>query len=98
MSDSLRALVAAAGVMLTVAPAAATWSIILIDTRTGEVAAGSATCLASFDLRAATPVLIPGVGAATAQSFVDSTGQNKVFIRDRLALGVAPSDIVTQLA
>jgi hypothetical protein len=38
------------------------------------------------------------VGAATAQSSVDSTGQNRVFIRDHLALGVAPQDIITQLA
>jgi hypothetical protein len=79
-------------------PAHATWSIILIDTRTGEIAVGSATCLTGFDLRANTPVLIPGVGAATAQSFVDTTGQNRVFIRDRLALGFAPPAIITQLA
>jgi uncharacterized Ntn-hydrolase superfamily protein len=81
------------------APAAhATWSIVLVDLRTGEIAAASATCLTSFNLRDNTPVLIPGVGAATAQSSVDSTGQNRVFIRDHLALGVAPQDIITQLA
>jgi hypothetical protein len=80
------------------APATATWSIILIDTRTGEISVASATCLASFDLRAGTPVLIPGVGGATAQSFVDSTGQNRVFIRDRLAELLSPQDILFQLA
>lgn len=80
------------------APAGATWSIVLIDTRTGEIAVGSATCLTGFDLRAGTPVLIPGVGAATAQSFVDQGGFNRVFIRDRMLEGVDPEDIVTLLA
>ncbi len=89
---------AAAAATFASAPAFATWSIVLIDTRTGEVAVASATCLTGFDLRANTPVLIPGVGAATAQSFVDTTGQNRVFIRDRLALGVSPQDIITQLS
>src|ERR1041385_8619325 len=89
----------AAAALTAVAPSAfATWSIVLVDTRTGEVAVGSATCLTNFDLRANTPVLIPGVGGATAQSAVDSTGQNRVFIRDRLALGVAPDQILAQLA
>jgi hypothetical protein len=76
----------------------ATWSIILVDLRTGEVAAGSATCLTGFDLRANTPVMLTGIGAATAQSAVDSTGQNRVFIRDRLWLGTAPSEIITGLS
>jgi Family of unknown function (DUF1028)/Invasin, domain 3/FG-GAP-like repeat len=99
-SPSLRIISAAAAVAaLAGAPAAyATWSIILIDMRTREIAAGSATCLTTFDLQAGTPVILTGVGAATAQSFVDSTGQNRVFIRDKLALGVAPADIITGLA
>jgi hypothetical protein len=95
ISRSLTALAAVAGLA---SPALATWSIVLVDLRTGEVAVGSATCLTNFDLRANTPVLLPGVGGAAAQSAVDSTGQNRVFIRDRLALGTAPADILTQLA
>ncbi len=93
-----RALLAAAATLAAAAPALATWSIILIDTRTGEIAVGSATCLANFDLQANTPVLLTGIGAATAQSFVDSTGQNRVYIRDRLALGWTPADILAGLA
>ncbi|HZW09930.1 MAG TPA: FG-GAP-like repeat-containing protein, partial [Phycisphaerales bacterium] len=88
------ALAAMAGAAST---ASATWSIVLIDTRTGEIALGSATCLTNFDLRAGTPVLIPGVGGATAQSFVDQGGYNRVFIRDRLLEGVAPEEILTLL-
>ncbi len=77
--------------------ASATWSILLINTRTGEVALGSATCLSNFDLQAGTPVLIPGIGGVTAQSSVDQGGFNRVFIRDRLLEGVDPNDILTLL-
>jgi hypothetical protein len=98
MNTAVRALVAGVGLAIAPAAARATWSILLVDTRTGEIAVGSATCLTNFDLRANTPVLIPGIGGATAQSFVDSTGQNRVFIRDRLSEGVNPTDILTQLA
>ncbi|MBX3403079.1 MAG: VCBS repeat-containing protein [Phycisphaeraceae bacterium] len=79
------------------AQARATWSIILINTRTGEVALGSATCLTNFDLQANTPVLITGVGGATAQSFVDAGGYNRTFIRDRLAAGWSPAAILAAL-
>ncbi|RNC81312.1 MAG: DUF1028 domain-containing protein [Phycisphaera sp.] len=75
----------------------ATWSILLADLKTGEIAVGSATCLTNFDLRAGTPVLIPGVGAATAQSFVDTTGQNRTLIRDLLASGATADDILLAL-
>ncbi len=77
--------------------AQATWSILLIDTRTGEVALGSATCLTGFDLRANTPVMIVGRGGVTAQSSVDQRGYNRVFARDRLLEGVDPVTIVDLL-
>jgi hypothetical protein len=76
----------------------ATWSIIICDTRTGEVAVASATCLTSFDLQANTPVLLVGIGGATAQSFVDSTGTNRTFIRDGLYASTSPTDIVAGLS
>ena len=89
----------AALALLTIAGTAnATWSILLVDTRTGEIALGSATCLTSFDLRANTPVIITGVGAATAQSFVDSSGRNRVRVRDGLARGLSPAAILADLA
>lgn len=80
----------------TTAPA--TWSVIIVDTRTGEIAVGSATCLTGFDLRDNTPVLLTGIGAATAQSFVDQSGQNRVFIRDRLLEGASPAAILQGLS
>ena len=57
----------------------------------------SATCLTSFDLRAGTPVVLTGVGAAAAQSFAEQ-GFNRTLIRDNLLLGTAPSAIISALA
>lgn len=68
---------AAAALAATAAQALATWSILLVNIKTGEVAIGQATCLANFDLAKASAVVVVGKGAACAQSFVDSTGQNR---------------------
>jgi hypothetical protein len=92
------AAVSAAALLTAAGSARATWSILLVDTRTGEIALGSATCLTGFDLRANTPVIITGVGAATAQSFVDSSGRNRVRIRDGLAMGLSPAEILADLS
>ncbi|HCT44660.1 MAG TPA: hypothetical protein DF699_05560 [Phycisphaerales bacterium] len=80
-----------------VGSAQATWSILIVDTRTGEIVIGSATCVESIDLRRETPVLISGVGAVTAQSAVDSTGMNRQLIRDRLLQGVPLEAILDEL-
>lgn len=93
-----RTWIAAAAACVMPCAASATWSIIIVDTRTGEVALGSCTCLTGFDLQANTPVLIAGVGAATAQSSVDADGLNRVYIRDRLLEGVGPADILAGLS
>ena len=97
MSRILRGL--AAGAVLAVSgQAQATWSILIVDTRTGEIALGSATCLTRLDLRELTPVLIAGRGAVTAQSAGDSTGRNRALIRDRLIQGVPVADILDELS
>lgn len=79
-------------------PANATWSILIADTRTGEIVIGSATCVESIDLQQETPVLISGVGAVTAQSAVDTSGMNRQLIRDRLLQGVPLGAILDELA
>lgn len=85
--------------LLLLAPAArATWSILLVDQRTGEVAIGSATCLTGYDLRQLASVVVVGRGAAAAQSYVDTTGRNRVLIRDQLVLGTPPAQILALLA
>jgi uncharacterized Ntn-hydrolase superfamily protein len=79
-------------------PAAATWSIILVDTRTGEIAVASATCLPNFDLAVWVPVVVVSKGAGCAQSYVDPTGNTRLYIRDQLALGTSPAQILAGLA
>jgi uncharacterized Ntn-hydrolase superfamily protein len=81
-----------------VSHAQATWSILIVDTRTGEIAIASATCVERIDLQRETPVLISGIGAVTAQSAVDSSGQNRLLIRDRLLEGITLTDILDELS
>ncbi len=76
----------------------ATWSIILIDTRTGEIAIASATCLPGFDLQQGACVIVVGRGAAAAQSFVDVTGANRALIFAQLQAGTTPAQILAMLA
>lgn len=79
-------------------PLSATWSIILINILTGEIAVGSATCLANFDLRRGTPVILVGKGAATAQSYVDSSGQNRQLILAEFMKNTDPAQILVLLS
>lgn len=43
--------------LLLALPARATWSILIINLQTGEIAVGIATCLTGFDLRPNTSTL-----------------------------------------
>ncbi|MGB0714776.1 MAG: DUF1028 domain-containing protein [Phycisphaerae bacterium] len=72
----------------------ATWSIVLIDTESKEIAVGSATCLTGFDLRQNLPVVLVDVGAACAQSAVDQSGGNRIRLREQLELGTDPEQIL----
>ncbi|MBL8862191.1 MAG: DUF1028 domain-containing protein [Planctomycetes bacterium] len=83
--------------LVLAAPARATWSIVVVNHRTGEVCVASATCLAGFDLKPALCVLRVGEGGAAAQSVVDTSGANRLAIWNELANGTAPADIVTLL-
>jgi len=78
-------------------PVWATWSIVAVDPRTGEVGVASATCLANFNLKRGTPVVWVGAGAGAAQSLVDNTGGNRRIIRDGLRDGQTPQEILDEL-
>ena len=95
---SLRTLLAFfVGLVLLAAPASATWSIVIVNLVTGEVAVGIATCLTGFDLRPNTVVIVPGLGAAAAQSFVGPLSLRQL-IRDGLLSGESASQILASLA
>ncbi len=78
-------------------PVTATWSIVMVDRHTREIAIGSATCLTNFDLQQGVPVVVPGTGAGAAQSFVDVSGANRMSMRETLILGWRPDDILERL-
>ena len=92
-----RALVVLSCLLLAV-PATATWSIVAVNPRTGEVAVASATCLTRTNLRDLVAVIAVGKGAASAQSTVDITGQNRMFIFDSFrSTDLRPAQILDEL-
>ena len=89
----------AMSVLCVTAPrASATWSIVVIDTYTGEVCIASATCLKGPDLLNLLPVMVVGVGGAAAQSAGDLSGANRFIIWQGLTDGDSPFNILKTLA
>lgn len=79
-------------------PASATWSIVIADSRTQEVAVGTVTCLEAFDLVALVPVVVVGKGAGACQAAGDFNGARRPIIFNGLKNGLAPAQILAQLA
>ena len=85
--------------------AGATWSIVAVDRKTGEVVIASATCVAGgalsrmhpLGLRGVQAIVAPGKGGAVAQASVDTSWQNQTFIHGELVKGTAPAEIIAAL-
>ena len=93
------AIAGALAVFSAAAPLNATWSILIVDTRTGEIAIGSATCLTGFNLKAITPVLLVNRGAAAAQASVNiNSVTNRARIWGLLKENASPQTILQFLA
>jgi uncharacterized Ntn-hydrolase superfamily protein len=102
-------LVLALAFLLTAhAPAFATWSVIAIDARTGQVIIASATCVrqAGFpsrqphgarDLMDVQAVIVPGVGVAACQAGVDNTRENQMLVYLEMKKGTPPAQILEML-
>ncbi len=84
----------------------ATWSVIAVDTRTGQVIIASATCVAQgrfagfpakglMDIQA---IVVPGVAVAAAQAAVDNTRENQLLIYRELKAGTPPEEIIEMLS
>ncbi len=93
-----RALVAISAVLLLSGPALATWSIVVVNTKTGEVCIASATCIPSFQLKPRLAVLLVGQGAAACQSQIDTTSQNKLYIWNGIQSGLTPDQMIQDLS
>lgn len=92
-----RAFLLAAAVATATAPAQSTWSIIVCNTRTREVTIAGATCLASFNLRQALPVMKVGIGGGCSQSQVDSGFVFRPAMWNGLGAGLSPQEILNGL-
>ena len=104
--NTLKRLTLAICFSLIATPAFATWSVILIDSRTGEIVVASATCVpqAAFarfpakGLMDVQAIIVPGVGVAAAQAAVDNTRRNQMLIYEELKRGTSPADIMKLLS
>ncbi len=76
----------------------ATWSIVIADSETKEVAVGTVTCLNNFDLLAIVPVIVVGRGGAAVQAAGDFAGIRRPIIFEHLMLGTDPQEILVLLA
>jgi uncharacterized Ntn-hydrolase superfamily protein len=100
-----RSLLTLVVVFLFQLPAFATWSIIAVDSRSGEIVIASATCLrqqafrsmGAKDLRDIQAVVVPGKGAAMLQASIDITRKNQRLVQQELENGTAPDQILTML-
>jgi uncharacterized Ntn-hydrolase superfamily protein len=105
----MKRLVLAAGFLLAAhSTAFATWSVIALDARTGQVIIASATCVrqAGFpkrepngarDLMDVQAVIVPGVGVAACQAGVDNTRENQMLVYNELKKGTPPAQIIEML-
>src|SRR5690242_21227891 len=82
----------------------ATWSVIAIDAKTGQVIIASATCVrqAAFPQRNPNPardlmdvqaVIVPGVGVAACQAGADNTRQNQMLVYNEMKKGTPAPQI-----
>jgi hypothetical protein len=78
---------------LLAVPGRATWSIVAVDRRTGEVCVASATCIPRSDLTLIVPVIVVGKGGGVTQSVVDGI-ENRQRIRAGLESGATPAEIL----
>ncbi|MBL8897458.1 MAG: DUF1028 domain-containing protein [Planctomycetes bacterium] len=93
-----RPLLVAALAAFLAAPALSTWSIVVVNRATGEVAIACATCVEGINLATAVPVIRVGRGAAAAQSYLDDTQRNRRAIYAGLDGGVDPFVILQNLS
>jgi uncharacterized Ntn-hydrolase superfamily protein len=88
-----------AGLVLFVlaGPALGTWSIVVVNTETGEVGVASATCNQNSDLKRGAGVIVVGKGAGQAQAWSDSTGVNRTTMANALLAGMTAEEVLDEL-
>ena len=87
-----------AAILTLAAPASATWSIVIADRETREVAIGTVTCLEQFNLLAIVPVVVVGQGAAACQSSGDFEGVRRPVLFEGLVNGDSPVALLSMVS
>jgi uncharacterized Ntn-hydrolase superfamily protein len=102
----MKRILATAVAMLAIqSNALATWSIVAVNRKTGEMVIASATCVpqrafASFPasgLKDVQAIILPGIGIAAAQANVDRTRKLQNLIASELKRGTDPARIIDML-
>src|SRR5262245_18247092 len=78
-------------------PARATWSIVVVNTRTGEVAVGTATCIPRFHIEDWVPVIVVGRGAGAAQANGDNGAVARQIMFAAIQAGMTPDQVMQAL-
>ncbi len=76
----------------------ATWSILLVNTATGEMGISSVTCLTSLSLLHSTPVVVVGKGLGVSQALLDSDGLRRQTMFNGISEGTPLNQLLAQLA
>ncbi len=95
---ALRPLACLLALVLLAASSGATWSIVVVNRRTGEVCVASATCIPRADLTLAVPVIVVGKGAAAHQASIDDTAANRMLMVAGFLEGLTPQEILDRIA
>jgi uncharacterized Ntn-hydrolase superfamily protein len=89
-------------------PAFATWSVIAVDAKTGQVIIAASTSVrqqgvperkpkGARDLMDVQAVIVPGIGVAACQAGVDNTRENQMLVYREIQKGTPPADIIEML-
>src|SRR5262245_12532622 len=103
-----RSILALAMLFASQSTAWATWSVIAVDKKSGQVIIASATCVAQAqfpkrqplparDLMDVQAVIVPGVGVAACQAGADNTRRNQMTVFEELKKGTEPAKIIELL-
>ncbi len=87
-----RASLAVSLCVLLVTPARATWSIVVVDRSTGEVAVAAATCIATINLTRGLPAIEVGRGGGVVQA--SGAFEDLVPMARGLRDGLSPAEIL----
>jgi len=91
-----RLLLVGLATLLLTSQALATWSIVVVNLKTGEICVASATCIENFNLRSNLAIVAAEAGGGAAQSLI-STITIRTLINDRLLEGVPPEEILDEI-